>query len=105
MKIVIRDAAAVVTMNPAMPRIDGGYVVVDGTTIEAVGSEPAPTAPGASIMDASGQVVLPGLVNTHHHLYQTLTRAVPSVQDAELFDWLKRLYPIWAKIGDRKSVV
>jgi cytosine/adenosine deaminase-related metal-dependent hydrolase len=100
MKLVIRNAAAIVTMNPVMPRIDGGYVVVDGTTIEAVGSEPAPAFPGANVIDASGQVVLPGLVNTHHHLYQTLTRAVPSVQDAELFDWLKRLYPIWGRIGD-----
>jgi len=45
-------------------------------------------------------VILPGLVNAHHHLFQTLTRAVPAVQDAELFDWLQRLYPIWARIGD-----
>jgi len=100
MKIVIRNAAAIVTMNPAAPRMDGGYVVIDGTTIEAAGNEPAPAVPGASVIDASGLVVLPGLVNTHHHLYQTLTRAVPSVQDTELFDWLKKLYPIWARIGD-----
>ncbi|HYK87566.1 MAG TPA: 8-oxoguanine deaminase [Acidobacteriota bacterium] len=100
MKTVIKNAEAVVTMVPAEPRLDGGYVVINGTTIEAVGREPAPFFPDANVIDASGKVVLPGMVNTHHHLYQTLTRAVPSVQDVELFDWLRRLYPIWARIGD-----
>ncbi len=100
MKTVIRNAAAIVTMNPALPRIDAGYVVINGTTIEAVGSEPAPALPEVAVIDAGGQVVLPGLINTHHHLYQTLTRAVPLAQDAGLFDWLRRLYPIWARIGD-----
>ena len=46
----------------------------------------------------SGQIVLPGFVNTHHHFYQTLTRVVPGAQDAVLFDWLKTLYPIWAEL-------
>jgi cytosine/adenosine deaminase-related metal-dependent hydrolase len=50
------------------------------------------------VIDARGKVVLPGLVNTHHHLYQTLTRAVPAAQNAVLFDWLKTLYPIWAEM-------
>src|SRR5205085_6247573 len=50
------------------------------------------------VLDLSGHVVLPGLVNTHHHLYQTLTRAVPAAQDANLFNWLKTLYPIWARL-------
>ncbi len=100
MKILIKNAEAIATMNPAGPRLDGGHVLVDGNTIEAVGAGSAPAIPDAMVIDAAGQVVLPGLVNTHHHLYQTLTRAVPSVQNAELFDWLRRLYPIWAKIGD-----
>ena len=50
------------------------------------------------ILDLGGHVVLPGLVNTHHHLYQTLTRAVPAAQDADLFDWLTALYPMWARL-------
>src|SRR5205085_4940715 len=50
------------------------------------------------VLDLSGHVVLPGLVNTHHHLYQTLTRAVPAAQDADLFHWLATLYPIWARL-------
>jgi cytosine/adenosine deaminase-related metal-dependent hydrolase len=52
-------------------------------------------AADAEVIDARGCVVTPGLVNTHHHLYQTLTRAVPGGQDALLFGWLKTLYPIW----------
>ena len=50
------------------------------------------------VLDLKGHVVLPGLVNTHHHFYQTLTRAVPAAQDANLFNWLKTLYPIWARL-------
>jgi cytosine/adenosine deaminase-related metal-dependent hydrolase len=51
------------------------------------------------VIDATGCVVTPGLVNTHHHLFQTLTRAVPTGQDALLFGWLETLYPIWARMG------
>ena len=50
------------------------------------------------VIDARDQVVIPGLVNTHHHMYQTLTRAVPAAQDCELFKWLQTLYPIWANL-------
>ena len=50
------------------------------------------------ILDLTGHIVLPGLINTHHHFYQTLTRAVPAAQDANLFNWLKTLYPIWARM-------
>ena len=52
------------------------------------------------MIDASGMIVLPGLINTHHHLYQTLTRALPGAQDVELFDWLIRLYPVWGEMSD-----
>ena len=50
------------------------------------------------MLDLSDHVVLPGLINTHHHFYQTLTRAIPAAQDANLFHWLKTLYPIWARM-------
>ena len=102
MKTIIKNAAAILTMDPAMMRIDGGHIVIDGSTISFVGAgDPDKSkTEDATIIDASGKVILPGLVNTHHHMYQTLTRAVPSVMDAKLFDWLKGLYPIWAKIGD-----
>ncbi len=60
-------------------------------------SEQLPEA-ADEILDLSGHVVLPGLINTHHHFYQTLTRAVPAAQNANLFNWLKTLYPIWARM-------
>ncbi len=75
-------------------------VLVDGTQIKAVGSdtELAPMAADARNIDASEMLIMPGMVNTHHHFYQTLTRNFPNVQDAKLFDWLTNLYGLWAKI-------
>jgi len=77
--------------------IDGGLYVVDGF-IEQVGSTAELPDTADEIVDLSGHVVLPGLINTHHHFYQTLTRAVPGAQDVGLFDWLRTLYPIWARL-------
>ena len=76
---------------------DGGMYIEDGF-IREVG--PTSDLPGSAdeVLDLSGHVVLPGFINTHHHFYQTLTRAVPGAQDAGLFDWLRTLYPIWARM-------
>ncbi|MGB0439515.1 MAG: 8-oxoguanine deaminase [Paracoccaceae bacterium] len=71
----------------------------------AVGQGLDQTVRGAQVIDARGCVVTPGLVNTHHHLYQCLTRAVPGAQDALLFGWLQRLYPIWARFGPEEIFV
>jgi len=101
--ILIRNAAAVVTMNSTREEISGGDVLIRGGVIAAVGSNLA--APGAEVVEAKGCVVTPGLVNTHHHLYQTLTRAVPGGQDALLFGWLKTLYPIWAGFGPEEMFI
>jgi 8-oxoguanine deaminase len=96
MRTLIRDARLVVTMDDACRRIPGGYVVVEGETIAEVGAgEPPPSVNAVHTIDARGKVVLPGLVNTHHHLPQTLTRNVPRVQDAPLFTWLTELYEVW----------
>jgi len=97
---LVRHAAALVTMNDAGDEIANGAVAFDKGVIVAVGTseELAGYADRAAhVIDAGGCVVTPGLVNTHHHLYQTLTRAVPGCTDASLFGWLKRLYPIWAR--------
>lgn len=94
---LIRNADAVVTMDSTRREIPGGDVLIRGGVIAVVGRDLV--APGAEKVDATGCVVTPGLVNTHHHLYQTLTRAVPGGQDALLFGWLKTLYPIWARFG------
>lgn len=77
--------------------VDGGFFVKDGF-IEQVGPTAELPHHADEIIDASGHIVLPGLVNTHHHFYQTLTRAVPAAQNANLFNWLKTLYPIWARM-------
>ncbi len=96
---VIRHADVLVTMDAARREIpDGGMVISDGV-IEAVGpTNDLPTVVDVKTIDLSGYVVFPGLVNTHHHLYQTLTRVVPAAQDAGLFQWLQTLYPIWARM-------
>jgi 8-oxoguanine deaminase len=75
-----------------------GIVVQSGRIVELVPAGGSPTTPGATTFDASQHVVLPGLINTHHHFYQTLTRAVPAALDCELFPWLQALYPIWARL-------
>ena len=76
----------------------GGIVVDGGKIIEMVPCGKHPRTPADIVFDASRQVILPGLINTHHHFYQTLTRAHPQAINKELFDWLKALYPLWARL-------
>jgi 8-oxoguanine deaminase len=99
---LIQHADMLVTMDPARREIPDGTVAVDGRAIMWVGPHaelPANLAATADLtINAQGKIVLPGLVNTHHHFYQTLTRVIPAAQDAVLFDWLKTLYPIWAEL-------
>lgn len=92
---LIRNADTVLTMDDARREIKGGDVLVRDGVIDAVGQ--GLYDDDAQIVDGRGKIVTPGLINTHHHLYQTLTRAVPAAQDALLFGWLKTLYPIWAR--------
>jgi cytosine/adenosine deaminase-related metal-dependent hydrolase len=89
-------------MDAARREIAGGDVLIRGGVIAAVGQG---LATSGVVVEAAGCVVTPGLVNTHHHLYQTLTRAVPGGQDALLFGWLKTLYPIWARFGPEEMFV
>lgn len=90
--------AYIVTMDDRQTEIpDGGLFIRDGF-IEAVGPVSSLPATADEVLNFSGHIVLPGLVNTHHHFYQTLTRNIPAAQDANLFNWLKTLYPIWARL-------
>lgn len=77
---------------------EGGLVIADGRIVECVGKGKRPTTAYDEVFDASRHVLLPGLINTHHHFYQTLTRAHPSAINKELFDWLKALYPVWSRL-------
>ena len=83
-------------MDDARREIADGGVFIRGHVIEAVGPAAELPATADEVIDCRDMVVLPGLVNTHHHFFQTLTRAVPAAQDAELFAWLRALYPLWA---------
>ena len=103
--LLIRHATLLVTMDAQRREIAGGAVFVRDGVIEAVGATAQLPAAADEVIDARGQVVIPGLVNTHHHFYQTLTRAVPAAQDAELFTWLKTLYPIWARLTPQMAFV
>ena len=101
--ILIRNADVVVTMNATRAELAKTDIYLRDGMVLALGRDLAPAV--AQVIDASGCVVTPGLVNTHHHLYQTLTRAVPGGQDALLFGWLKTLYPIWARFGPEEMFV
>lgn len=96
--LLIRHATLLVTMDAQRREIADGAVFARDGVIEAVGSSAQLPATADEVIDARGQVVIPGLVNTHHHMYQTLTRVLPAAQDAELFGWLRALYPVWARL-------
>lgn len=97
-KIWVRNADVVVTMDADRSEPANAHVLVEDGRIASVGSAGPEDPSGWEVIDAAGCVVTPALVNTHHHLYQTLTRAVPAGQDALLFGWLKALYPLWARM-------
>jgi len=94
--LLIRNARRVATFDDARTELSDASILVRDRRIEAIG--PAADLPQTAdeVIDARHHLVVPGLVNTHHHMYQSLTRAIPAVQDAELFSWLRGLYPIWA---------
>jgi 8-oxoguanine deaminase len=92
MRLWIRDPLAILRDGA-----ERGVVIENGVIAECIGKGASPKVP-ATEFDASQHVILPGLVNTHHHFYQTLTRAHPKAIDKELFGWLTALYPVWAKL-------
>ncbi len=97
--LLVKHASLLVTMDDTRREITDGALLVRDNVIEAVGTTAdlstwSDTAD--NVLDLTGHVVLPGLVNTHHHMYQSLTRVVRGCQNHELFDWLRTLYPIWA---------
>lgn len=96
--LLVKNIEILVTMDDHRREIPGGGLFVRDGFIEQAG--PASDLPSTAdvVLDLSGHVVLPGLVNTHHHFYQTLTRAVPAAQNANLFNWLVALYPVWARM-------
>jgi len=94
--LLVKNAELLITMDQENRCISEGGLFVRDHVIEQIGATADLCRDADQIIDAKGMILLPGLVNTHHHLFQTLTRAVPAAQDATLFQWLKTLYPIWA---------
>ena len=93
MKRLLKNADRILTMDGR--DISGGDILIDGGVIQEIGT--SVLADDVEVHDLSGMIVTPGLINTHHHLYQSLTKAVPGGQNALLFGWLQTLYPIWAR--------
>jgi 8-oxoguanine deaminase len=97
--LLVKNIHTLVTMNTAREEIRDAGVFVRDNVIEQVGATAVLPATADEVLDLRGRhVVLPGLVNTHHHFYQTLTRAIPAAQNCDLFQWLKTLYPIWSNL-------
>jgi len=101
---IIKNAHTILTMDDTRRELNGHDILLRDGIIAEIG-ENLSVPVGAEIVDAQNAVVTPGLVNTHHHLYQSLTRAVPGGQDALLFGWLQTLYPIWAGFGPEEMRV
>ncbi|WP_273508444.1 8-oxoguanine deaminase [Planktotalea frisia] len=99
---LIRNARLVLTMDDAGSEIPNCDILMRDGVIVEVGQG---LSSAGQVLDAAGCLVTPGLVNTHHHLYQSLTRAVPGGQDALLFGWLQTLYPIWSRFGPEEMYV
>ena len=96
--LLVKHATVLATMDDTRREIADGAVFSRNGVIEQVGTTTELPRTADNVIDATDHVVLPGLINTHHHLVQTMTRAVPSAQDAPLFGWLQTLYPIWARL-------
>ena len=98
--LLLRNAELLLTMGAEPNQLSNGGLFVRDNVIEEVGLTEDLPKEADEVIDARGMIILPGLINTHHHLYQTLTRALPGAQDVELFDWLTRLYPVWGEMND-----
>src|ERR1035441_6896630 len=101
--LLIRDIHTLVLMDAENTVLRDAYLYIEDGEIRQVGAKPAKLPRADRTISGRHAVAVPGLVNTHHHLFQTLTRACPAAADAELFDWLRTLYPLWARL-DEESV-
>lgn len=96
--LLVKNTTILVTMDDQRREISDGGLFIRAGKIEQVGTTSELPSEADEVLDLRDHILLPGLINTHHHFYQTLTRVVPAAQDANLFDWLKTLYPIWERI-------
>ena len=98
--LLVRNALLVATVDSTRRELPGGWVAITNGLISGVGSSLDTPPEATEVIDASNCLVTPGLINTHHHLYQNLTRAYPPMTNAPLFGWLQTLYPLWRAIDE-----
>ena len=98
--LLVRNARLLATLDPGRRELAGGWVAITDGFVSAVGASTEPPPAATEVLDATDCLVTPGLVNTHHHLYQNLTRAYPPMTDKPLFGWLQTLYPLWSAIDE-----
>jgi len=101
--LLVRDAKLVAACDGAGRELPGGWVAITGGVITGVGASTDPPPSAATTLDASGCLVTPGLINTHHHMYQNLTRSYAPAINGSLFSWLAVLYPLWARIDEEAA--
>ncbi len=104
-RVLFRDVQVIATFDAQGRELRGAWLLVEGNRIAAVGEGAPPQGPYDEVIDGRDRVMIPGLINTHHHLYQTLFRAVPGAQDKKLFDWLVFLYERWRGIDEEAVYV
>ena len=103
--LLIRDVHTIITMDTHDTVLSGGFIYAEGGEIKQIGERPSARLRAGRTISARYAVALPGLINTHHHLCQTLTRACTAAADMELFDWLRTLYPMWARLDEESMHV
>src|SRR3954447_1868441 len=99
MRGLLENIDALYTCDDSNRILRRAWVVVEGGEIQAIGAGPAPEGEFDERLDMTGSVAMPGLINTHHHFFQTLTRALPRAQRGHLLDWLRLLYPVWSAMS------
>lgn len=101
--LLVRGARLVVTVDEDRRELPGGWVAIDGGLVSALGTSTEPEPPAQQVLDATGCLVTPGLINTHHHMFQNLTRAYAPATNSSLFGWLTTLYPLWALLDEEAA--
>ena len=96
--LLVKHATIMVTMDDERREIQDGGLFIENGVIKQVGPTSSLPSSADEVLDLQHHILLPGLINTHHHLYQHLTRVVPAAQDGNVMNWLKVLYPMWARI-------
>ncbi|MDN8543485.1 8-oxoguanine deaminase [Erwinia sp. ACCC 02193] len=96
--LLLKNADMIATMDHERREIRHGSILIKGNVITAVGKAEELPQQADEVIDLKGHIAIPGLINTHHHMYQSLTRVIPPAQDGELFKWISNLYPIWQKM-------